>query len=127
MKTNATPVTDVDDYIASFPEGTQKMLRKLRAAIRKAASGAEETISYQMPAYKYHGMLVFFAAYKNHIGFYPGASGIKKFEKELSAYKGSKGTVQFPIDKPLPLKLIASITTFRKKENLAKAASKGRI
>ena len=126
MKTK-TPPADVDGCIASFPEGTQKMLQKLRATIRKSASGAEETISYQMPAYKYHGMLVFFAAYKNHIGFYPGASGIKKFGKELSAYKGSKGTVQFPIDKPLPLKLIASITTFRKKENLAKAASKGRI
>jgi len=126
MKTKATPATDVDTYIAGFPEATQKLLKKLRVTIRKAASGAEETISYQMPAYIYHGMLVYFAAYKNHIGFYPGASGIKKFSKEISGYKGSKGTVQFPLDKPLPLKLVADITAFRKKENLAKAALKAR-
>ena len=127
MKSKAKPATDVDSYIEGFPENTQKLLRKLRASIRKAASGAEETISYQMPAYKYHGMLVYFAAYKNHIGFYPGTSGIKKFSKDLSGYKGSKGTVQFPLDKPLPLKLITAMTAFRKKENLAKAKLKARV
>ena len=117
---------DVDDYIAGFPAPTQKMLHSLRNAIRKAAPGAEETISYQMPAYKFHGMLVYFAGYKNHIGFYPTSTGIKKFAKELTAYKGSKGTVQFPLDKPLPLKLISAITKYRLKENLEKEALKAK-
>lgn len=114
-----TKPIDVDSYIADFPKDTQKMLEQLRATIMKAAPDAEEVISYQMPAYKYHGMLVYFAGYKNHIGFYPTSSGIAKFKKELSVYKGAKGSAQFPLDKPLPLQLITKIVTFRVKENLS--------
>ena len=126
MKDKANAPKDVEAYIAGFPAETQKLLLGLRNAIKKAAPKAEETISYRMPAYKYHGMLVYFAGYKNHIGFYPTSSGIREFKKELSAYKGSKGTVQFPLGTPLPLKLISSITRFRIKENLAKEEMKGR-
>lgn len=108
----------VDDYIANFPDDVQKLLKQLRATIIKFAPKAEEIISYQMPAYKLGGALVYFAAYKNHIGFYPGASGVKNFEKEISAYKNSKGAIQFPIDQPLPLELIGKIVEFRVKENL---------
>lgn len=116
----------IDEYIAVFPEVTQKKLEQLRMTIRKAAPDAEEVISYQMPAYKCQGMLVYFAGYKNHIGFYPGAAGVAAFKEELSVYKNAKGSVQFPIDKLLPLKLIAEIVTFRVKENAAKAAMKAK-
>lgn len=116
--------TDVDSYIAGFPAATQKLLTQTRATIIKAAGGAEEVISYQMPAYKLHGMLVFFAGYQHHIGFYPTASSIESFKKELSAYKWSKGAVQFPLDKPLPLALITKIVKFKVKENKTKAALK---
>ncbi len=112
---------NVDEYIALFPEHTQKLLDQLRATIFKAAPEAEEVISYQMPAYKFHGMLVYFAGYKNHIGFYPTASGIKMFKEELSGYKGAKGSAQFPLDKPLPLGLVSKIVKFRAKENIEKA------
>jgi uncharacterized protein YdhG (YjbR/CyaY superfamily) len=111
---------EVDKYIAGFPKETRKRLEQIRATVRKAAPGAEEVISYQMPAFKYHGILVFFAAYKNHIGFYPTASGIETFKKELSNYKGAKGSVQFPLNQPLPLTLIAKIVVFRVKQNLSK-------
>ena len=124
MKETTTNPVDVDEYIAGFPKDTQKLLEQLRAAIIKAAPGAEEAISYQMPAYKYHGMLVYFAGYKNHIGFYPTASGIETFKKELSVYKGAKGSVQFPLDKPLPLQLVTKIVKFRMKENLEKESIK---
>ena len=100
-------------------------MKKLRQTIRKAAPEAEEVISYQMPAYKLQGMLVYFAAYKNHIGFYPTGSGIFAFKKELSIYECSKGTVRFPLDKPLPLGLIGKIVKFRVKENLEKKKKKG--
>jgi uncharacterized protein YdhG (YjbR/CyaY superfamily) len=124
---NETAITnDIDNYIAGFPGDTQKRLEQLRATIIKAAPGAEEVISYQMPAYKYHGMLVFFAGYKNHIGFYPGASGIATFKKELSVFKGAKGSVQFPLDKPLPLQLITRIVAFRVKENLKRKEAKAK-
>jgi uncharacterized protein YdhG (YjbR/CyaY superfamily) len=115
---------DVDDYIAHFPGSTQKLLSKVRATIKKAAPDAEEVISYQMPAYKYRGMLVFFAGYEKHIGFYPAPSGIEAFKKELSLFKGAKGSVQFPLDQPLPLKLITKIVLYRVKQNLAKAKLK---
>lgn len=118
--------TNVDAYIASFPEETQTLLEQLRATIKKAAPGADELISYQMPAYKYNGMLVYFAGYKNHIGFYPTASGIANFTKDLSDFKNSKGAVQFPLDKPLPLQLVTKIVKFRVKENLEKAAIKAK-
>jgi uncharacterized protein YdhG (YjbR/CyaY superfamily) len=124
MKSKTVKINDIDKYLAGFPPDTQKRLQQLRAAIIKAAPDAEEVISYQMPAYKYHGMLVYFAAYENHIGFYPTPSGIEKFKKELSVYKGAKGSVQFPLDKALPLQLITKIVTFRKKENLEKTGMK---
>lgn len=122
MKTE--PATTVDAYIAGFPGSTRELLEQMRATIIKAAPKAEEVISYQMPAYKYEGMLVYFAGYKNHIGFYPTGSGILAFKKELAAYKGSKGAVQFPLDKKLPLALIAKMVKFRIKENLDKAKEK---
>ena len=115
---------DIDKYIAGFPVETQKLLEQLRITILKAAPEAEEVISYQMPAFKYYGMIVYFAGYKNHIGFYPTASGIKKFKKDLSIFKGAKGSVQFPVDVPLPLPLIAKIVAFRVKENLEKTMAK---
>lgn len=111
----------VDEYIAGFPEEVQLLLDQVRETIKKAAPIAEELISYQMPAYKMNGMLVYFAAFSKHIGFYPTASGIEAFKKELSIYKGAKGSVQFPHNKPLPLDLIARIVEYRVKENLLKA------
>lgn len=126
MKTNTDKINDIDKYVTGFPADTQKLLQQLRSTITKAAPDAEEVISYQMPAYKYHGMLVYFAAYENHIGFYPTPSGIEKFEKELSAFKRAKGSVQFPIDKPLPLQLISKIVAFRVKENLERVEVKGK-
>ncbi len=116
MKT--TEINSVDQYIAAFPPEIQKVLTQLRATIKEAAPDAEETISYQMPAYKLQGMLVYFAGYKNHIGFYPGSSGIAAFTNEISGYKTSKGTVQFPVDQPLPLELITRMVNFRVNENL---------
>lgn len=124
MKTETTRIKNVDEYIAGFPAGTQRLLVQLRASVRKAAPDAEETISYRMPAYKYHGILLYFAAYRNHIGFYPMPSAIEAFKKELSGYKGAKGSVQFPLDKPLPLQLISRIVAFRMKRNLEKEAEK---
>lgn len=116
-----TPKT-IDEYIAGFPKDIQSKLQALRATIRQAAPEAEEAISYQIPTFKLAGKnLVHFAAFKNHIGFYPVPSGIEAFKKELSVYKTSKGAVQFPLDQPLPLKLIARMVKFRVKENLAKA------
>jgi uncharacterized protein YdhG (YjbR/CyaY superfamily) len=111
-------VTDVDSYISSFPTTTQKALKQMRATIKKAAPKAEETISYQIPAYKYNGqILVYFAGYDHHIGFYPTASGIENFKSEFANYKSSKGAVQFPIDAPLPLDLVTRIVQFRIKLN----------
>ncbi len=111
---------DVDEYIAMQPGEVRGTLEKLRQVIMKAAPQADEVISYMMPAYKFHGVLVYFGAYKSHIGFYPTGRGINAFQKELSAYEGSKGTVRFPIDKPLPLGLISKIVKFRVNENLEK-------
>jgi len=116
--------SSIDEYIASFPEEVQKILKELRAVIKAAAPDAEEKISYQMPTFSQNGNLVFFAAYKNHIGFYPTPSGIEQFKQVLSAYEGSKGTIRFPIDRPLPFDLISKIVAFRVKENLEKAPKK---
>ena len=110
----------IDEYIKMFPADIQIILEQIRQIIRKAAPEAEEVISYQMPAFKQNGILVYFAAHKNHIGFYPTSSGIEAFKKELSCYKGSKGAVQFPLDEPIPFDLVEKIVTFRVKENLAK-------
>jgi uncharacterized protein YdhG (YjbR/CyaY superfamily) len=117
-------VKNVDEYIALQPTEVREKLEKLRQAIKKAAPKAEEVISYMMPAYKFHGVLVYFGAHKTHIGFYPTGRGISAFQKELSAYEGSKGTVRFPIDKSLPLGLISEIVKFRVKENLEKKKAK---
>ncbi len=114
----------IDEYISSFPKDIQKMLEEIRSAIRKAAPDAVETISYGIPTFKLNGNLVHFAAFKNHIGFYPTPNGIEEFEKELSVYKQGKGSVQFPLDKPLPLILITKIVKYRTKKNAEKAKLK---
>jgi len=124
MTTNKTTPKNIDAYIANFPKNVQEILSELRAIIRDAAPEAEEAISYQMPTFRFKGNLVHFAAHKNHIGFYPTPSGIEKFKKELSVYGGAKGSVKFPIDKPLPFDLISKIVKFRVAENLEKAATK---
>lgn len=121
MKTKTALAPEVDAYIAAFPKDTQLRLKKIRAVIRKAAPEAEEGIGYGMPAYTFHGPLVYFAGYDRHIGFYPGAALITHFGKEISAYKSAKGSVQFPLDKPFPLDLVARIVAFRVKENGLKA------
>lgn len=124
MKTKSAVAKNADEYIAAFDTAIQLKLEQLRAAIKKAAPAAEEIISYKMPAYKLNGMLVYFAGYKNHIGFYPGAGGIAAFKKELSVYKGAKGSVQFPHELLLPLGLVSKIVKFRVKQNLEKAKAK---
>lgn len=110
----------IDEYIAMFPKEVQKILENLRQVIRKTAPEAEETIDYGIPTFKLNGNLVHFAAFKSHIGFYPAPSGIEAFKKELSPYKQSKGTIQFPLDKPIPIDLVKKIVEFRVKENLSK-------
>ena len=112
----ATPET-IDAYIAQFPPDIQARLEQVRATIRKAAPQAVETISYGMPAFKQHRVLVYFAAYAKHIGFYPTGSGIAAFQKEISAFKNSKGAVQFPHDRPLPLALIRRMVQYRVKDD----------
>jgi uncharacterized protein YdhG (YjbR/CyaY superfamily) len=119
----AAPPKNVDEYVASQPKNIRLVLNKLRSTIKSAAPKAEEVISYQMPAYKYNGMLVFFAAWQNHIGLYP-AGRLMAFEKELAGYERSKGTIKFPLDKPIPYNLISRIVKFRVKENEEKAALK---
>ncbi|MDQ3021956.1 MAG: DUF1801 domain-containing protein [Bacteroidota bacterium] len=118
MKTSKP--NNIDEYIAVYPKEAQKVLKQLRSTIMKAAPKAEETINYGIPTFSLEGNLVHFGAYKNHIGFYPAPSGIKEFKNELSSYEGAKGSVKFPIDKPLPLKLVTQIVKFRVKENLGK-------
>jgi uncharacterized protein YdhG (YjbR/CyaY superfamily) len=115
---------DIDEYIGQFPAEVQNKLRDMRMTIQKAAPKAEEAIKYSMPTFVLNGNLVHFAAFKNHIGFYPAPQGIIEFKKELSKYSGSKGAVQFPLDKPLPLSLITKIVKFRVKKNLEKAKLK---
>lgn len=116
--------TSVEDHIAGFAADIKERLEKLRTVIKKAAPGAEETISYGIPTFKLNGNLVHFAGYKNHIGFYPGAAGIENFSKELKEYETSKGTVQFPHDKKIPYALITQIVKFRVAQNKEKAATK---
>jgi uncharacterized protein YdhG (YjbR/CyaY superfamily) len=123
MTPGRTIFNDIDAYIASFPKETQKILDQLRATIRKAAPEAEETINYAIPTFTLNGNLVHFAAFKNHIGFYPTPSGIEAFKKELSVYEGAKGSVKFPIEKPLPFDLITEIVKFRIIENKEKNIS----
>ena len=110
----------IDEYIATFPEDIQEILKKMRKVIQESAPEAEEAISYGMPTFKLNGNLVHFAAYKNHIGFYPAPSGIKAFKDEISEYKSSKGAVQFPLDKAVPYDLVEKMVIFRVQENLQK-------
>ena len=126
MQTHQAAPKTIDEYVAGFPQDVQEILEKIRVTIRKAAPGAQEAIKYQMPTFTLKGNLVHFAAYKNHIGFYPTPSGITAFEQELSVYAGAKGSVQFPIDQPLPMDLISRIVRFRVAENLANAEKKSR-
>ncbi|MFZ5552149.1 MAG: iron chaperone [Bacteroidota bacterium] len=115
-------VKNIDDYIAHFPEKTQKLLQQVRTTIKKAAPKAEEAISYAIPTFRLYGKnLVHFAGYNHHIGFYPGAAVVANFKKEISGYKNAKGSIQFPLDKPMPLSLITKITEFRIKQNEEKA------
>ena len=120
MKSRQAP-KNIDEYIADFPSDVREILEKIRGTIRKAAPGAKETISYQMPTYTLHGNLIHFAAYKQHIGFYPAPRGVEQFKEELSAYEGGKGTIRFPLDKPIPFRLISKIVKHRVKTNLLRA------
>jgi len=126
MDKNNRGFNSIDEYIASFPEDIQNILNDIRATIRAAAPEATEKISYQMPTFFLNGNLVHFAAFKTHIGFYPTPSGIDEFKAELSKYKGGKGSIQFPIDQPVPLDLIAKIVKYRISENLKKAVGKSK-
>ncbi len=119
----AEPKT-IDEYIAGYPRDVQAVLKKVRATIRKAAPEAQETIKYRMPTFMLNGNLVYFAGFKQHIGFYPIPTGISQFSKELAPYKQGRGSVQFPLDKPIPYGLITKIVKFRVKENLAKTKRK---
>jgi len=122
-KAKVVPET-VDQYIAAFPADVKKRMQQLRKTIKAGAPKADELISYQMPGYKYFGMLVYFAAYKNHIGFYPGAGGVLEFYKKLSSFKSAKGSVQFPHDRPIPYDVISKIVKFRVKQNEEKFSLK---
>ena len=124
MKTEQTIHETIDEYIADFPPDVQAILKKLRATIRKAAPDAEEAMKYRLPTFVLNGNLVHFGAFKKHIGFYATPTGNEKFRKELSAYEGAKGSVQFPLDKPIPYDLVSRMVKFRVKENLEKAAAK---
>jgi len=124
MRSNSKTAANVDEYIEQFPANVQAILQKLRDTIKKTAPAAEELISYQMPAFKYHGMLVYFAGYKNHIGFYPTSSPMKVFKDRLTNYKTSKGAIQFPINEAIPLTLVKDMVKFRIKENLEKENAK---
>jgi uncharacterized protein YdhG (YjbR/CyaY superfamily) len=123
MKTS----TSVDDYISNADSRAKKALRDIRKTIKAAAPKAEEVISYQIPGYKYHGMLVFFAAWKTHISLYPAPWRAESLNKEMSAYAGSKGTIKFPLDRPMPIALIKKMVKYRVKENEMKASLKRQL
>jgi uncharacterized protein YdhG (YjbR/CyaY superfamily) len=124
MNNKKTSIGTVDKYIEQFPKEVQKTLRKIRAVIKRAAPNSTERISYQMPTYTMNRNLVHFAGYKKHIGFYPTPSGISAFRKQLALYEGAKGTVRFPIDRPIPFDLIARIVRYRVEEDKGKAKFK---
>ena len=128
MKAETPLPTSIGEYIAAFPPGVRKTLEEVRKAIREAAPDAGEAIKYRMPTFTLNGNLVHFAAYARHVGFYPAPTAIEKFSEELSAWKGAKGSVQFPLDEPMPLALIGRIVRFRVKEQLEleKAKRKGK-
>ena len=124
VKTINAQIDSIDTYIAQFPDEVQARLQKLRTTILKLAPGATEAMSYQIPTFKLNGNLVHFAAFKKHIGFYPGAAGIAAFQDELAGYKSAKGSVQFPLDQALPLDLVKKIVKFRVAQNLATPTKK---
>ena len=124
MEATSTKFKTVDEYFSAFPPSTRKILQEVRRTIKQAAPQAEELISYNMPAFKWHGTLVYYAAYKKHIGFYPMPSALKAFQKEIAKYENSKGAVQFPIDQPMPVDLITKMVKFRVKENEQKEKAK---
>lgn len=126
MKSSNKPPETIDEYIAGFPTDVQRILQKLRGVIRKAAPDAEEALKYRIPTFVLNGNLVHFAAFKKHIGFYPTPSGIERFKDELSAYPNAKGSVQFPLGKPLPLALIRRVVEYRVTEARAKQAAKAK-
>ncbi len=125
MAANQLPL-NIDEYIAAFPPETQKLLEQVRQSIHEAAPGCEETISYAMPAFKLNGPLVYFAGYKQHIGFYATPNGHEAFKNELSVYKTGKGSVQFPLNQPIPVELIKRMVVFRVKENAEKMKLKAK-
>ncbi len=120
MRTERVVARDIDEYIGHFPNDVREILEKIRITIRKAAPRAKEKIGYGIPTFTLKGNLVHFAAFKKHIGFYPTPSGIEQFKQELSVYEGAKGSVQFPLDRPIPFGLISKIVKFRVRENLKK-------
>jgi uncharacterized protein YdhG (YjbR/CyaY superfamily) len=122
MKANQPQPENIDEYIAGYPESVQHVLEQVRAVIKGAAPDAQEAIKYRLPTFVLHGNLVHFGAFKNHIGFYPTPSGIEEFKKDLLAFASAKGSVQFPLDKPMPLRLIAKIVKFRVAQTRAKVA-----
>ena len=125
MRADAPEPKSIDEYVAAFPPGVRKLLEVVRRAIQEAAPGAGQAIKYRMPTFTLYGNLVHFAACARHVGFYPAPSAIEKFRKELSAWKGAKGSVQFPLDEPMPLALIGRIVRFRVKEQLERDADLG--
>jgi uncharacterized protein YdhG (YjbR/CyaY superfamily) len=124
MEPTSKKFKTVDEYFSTFPKNVKDVLAELRKTVKQAAPQAEEVISYNMPAFKFKGILVYYAAYKKHIGFYPTSSGIEAFKKELSGYKWAKGSIQFPLDQPLPIELITNIVKFKVMRNSEKAAAK---
>jgi uncharacterized protein YdhG (YjbR/CyaY superfamily) len=126
MKRAGARPKSIDEYIAAFPPAVQKILERVRRTARKAAPEAEEVISYQMPALRQNGILIYFAAWKNHIGLYPPIEGDAKIEKAVARYAGEKGNLQFPLDEPIPYELIARIVKLRVKQNAAKAERRKR-
>ena len=120
MKDAAAAPRTIDEYIAACPKEVQPVLEQIRATVHQAAPDAQETISYQMPAFTLNGILVYFAAHPKHIGFYPTPSGIEKFKPEIAGYEWAKGSVQFPLSEPLPTDLIRRIVEFRVKQNTRK-------
>lgn len=121
---NEAKINNIDEYISGFPDATQKILEKIRSTIKKAAPEAEETIKYSMPTFTLKGNLVYFAAFKNHIGLYPAPSGDDAINNELSLYKAAKGTLRFPLDKPIPYDLISSVVKLRVKESMHKTKTR---
>lgn len=121
MEPKQTAPTTIDEYIAGFPPDVQEILQKVRATIREAAPGAEETIKYQLPTFTLKGNLVYFGGFKKHVGFYPVPTGIEAYAEDLAPYKTGKGSIQFPYDKPIPYDLITKVVKYRVEENLRNA------